>query len=98
MPETGTGTDGGDRRSISVGERELSLPADATDREAAAIAAAVGAHLADRRRVAAAAAAADAAEPTDPWRFASRVGARGRDRWLDVSRGEEWKAAARSEY
>jgi hypothetical protein len=77
----------------------LSLPADATPEEAAAIAAAIGAHLEDRRRAAAAAAAASDDEPerADPWTLAGRLRAQGKRRWPeDVERGEEWRAAARS--
>jgi hypothetical protein len=52
----------------------LSIPADASGEEAAAIAAAIGAHLRDRE-AAAAAAAGDDAESWDGerWRFAGRV-------------------------
>ena len=56
---------------------QLTLPDDADDVEAAAIAAAVAAHLRDQETAAAAAAAADAdAEPTwegERWSFAGRV-------------------------
>jgi len=68
-----------------------------TDDEAAAIAAAISAHLTDRQR---AAAAADEGTPTvSEWTLAGRldaVGTRSRRRPRSVDRGNEWKAAARS--
>nr|WP_152436424.1 hypothetical protein [Halosimplex carlsbadense] len=81
-------------------EVSLSIPADAGETEAAAIASAVGAHLHDRQ-VAAAAAAAEDDEPdsVDAWTLAGRMKSMGRSRWpKDVRRGEEWKASARSFY
>jgi len=78
----------------------LRLPADAADDEAAAIAAAVGAHLQDQAAAAAAATTGDGsdrAERADPWTLAGRMKAMGKRRWPDdVARGEEWRAAARS--
>lgn len=65
--------------------------------EAAALGAAVSAHLTDRQR--AAAAAADRTETVDQWRFAERLAATGqryRRRPRSVGRGEEWRAAART--
>jgi hypothetical protein len=68
-----------------------------TDDEAAAIAAALSAHLTDRQR---AAAAAEESTPTvSDWTLAGRldaVGTRSRRRPRSVERGDEWKAAARS--
>jgi hypothetical protein len=84
--------------AIDGGPTRLSVPADATDREAAAIAAALGAHLPDRQRAAAAAAAARGDHPVDRWQFAGRLGARRLHRWLEVTRGGEWSGAARSDF
>ena len=79
----------------------LALPADATPDEAAAIAAAVGAHLRDQR--AAAVAAAAAAEDEEPswdhkrWQFAGRREAQGK-RGRRVTAGtptDAWTAAGR---
>lgn len=70
-----------------------------TDEEAVAIATALGTHLTDRQRAAAAAAAEDAAETVSDWTLAGRfdaVGTRTRRRPRTVERGSEWKAAARS--
>jgi hypothetical protein len=64
-----------DAGADSVAVRGLSIPADAGDAEAAAIAAAVAAHLRDGERAAAAAAAEDD-EPAwegERWAFAGRV-------------------------
>ncbi|WP_251330495.1 acc operon protein [Haloplanus pelagicus] len=52
----------------------VEIPDDATDDEAAAIAAAVGAHVRDGYLAAAAAAeSSDDARTTDPWTFAGRI-------------------------
>ena len=67
--------------------------------EAAAVAAAVGAHLTDRQRAATAAETEPAPERVNEWSLAGRfesVGARVRRRPRAVERGNEWKAAARS--
>ena len=78
----------------------LSLPPDADESEAAAIATAVGAHLTDRDRAAAASGTGaddEGCERADPWTVAGRMEAVGKRRWPDdVRRGEEWAAAARS--
>lgn len=84
---------------VRVDGRDLamSVPADASRGQAAAIACAVGAHLTDRQRAAAAAAAADGPESVDQWKLAGRMKGQGKRRWPEnVRRGEEWKAAARS--
>ena len=84
-----------------MSDRTLSLPDDATDEEAAAIAAAIGAHLGDRYR----AAAASAAEPsTDTWvgrrwAFAGRIEAL-QSRSVDVPETaptDAWTAAGRTD-
>ncbi|MFC6875046.1 acc operon protein [Halobellus marinus] len=82
----------------------LSLPADADDEEAAAIAAAVAAHLRDGELAAAAvAAAAGESEPTwdgEKWTFAGRVAAttgRRVDRVADGAPRDKWTAAGRVE-
>ncbi len=77
----------------------VDVPDDATAAEAAAITAAIGAHLNDRRRAAAAAAAAatDESETVDRWTLTGRLRGVGKRRVpRDVQRGEEWRAAARS--
>jgi hypothetical protein len=78
----------------------VSIPDDATEAEAAAISAAISAHITDRQRAAAAAAAAqDTVEYTDEWKLAGRLDRFGkRRRPENVERGEEWKAAARARY
>ncbi|MFD1599243.1 hypothetical protein [Halobellus rarus] len=82
----------------------LSLPDDATDEEAAAIVAAIAAHVADGERAAAAVAAAAArSEPTwegEKWTFAGRVTATSGRRLRRVPDGaprEKWTAAARAD-
>jgi hypothetical protein len=79
----------------------LALPADATADEAAAITAAVGAHLRDRA-AAAAAAAADDGEATwdgERWRFAGRLDGVGRpaERVPSTAPRDEWTAAGRAD-
>ena len=90
-------------RPDGLAER-LSLPDDATDEEAAAIAAAVAAHVADGERAAVAAAAASGrSTPTwdgEKWTFAGRVSATVGRRIRRVPDGaprEKWTAAARAE-
>ncbi|MBV0922978.1 hypothetical protein KTS45_02095 [Halomicroarcula limicola] len=83
------------------GDLAVSLPDDATTAEAAAISAAIGAHLSDRQRAAAAAAAAaeESADYVDEWKLAGRLARFGKRRRPDgVERGDEWKAAARARY
>ena len=100
-PETeGEDPEADDPETVALPGGVLSVPADATAAEAAAIATAVGAHLRDRQ--AAALAAAEAADDDDDrtptgWAFAGRrealTGAPGR-----VQTGEptdKWAAAAR---
>ena len=80
-------------------EATITIPEDATDAEAAALAAAVGAHLTHRQRaaLAAAEAASETVERTDQWVLADRMRTRGKRHWpREVERGEEWRAAARS--
>lgn len=78
----------------------LAIPDDADEGEAAAIVAAVAAHLRDREAAAAAAAAADEAEETwdgDRWTFAGRLEATG-GRTARVPRDaprDAWSAAGR---
>jgi hypothetical protein len=105
-----TGGEGVDDRSddadeavvmgVSNGGMTVSLPPDADESEAAAIATAVGAHLTDHDRAVAAAATGsddEGGERADPWTVAGRLKAVGKRRWPDdVARGEEWAAAARS--
>lgn len=78
----------------------VSIPDDATEAEAAAISAAISAHVTDRQRAAAAAAdAADTVEYVDEWKLAGRLDRFGkRRRPQNVERGEEWQAASRSRY
>lgn len=84
------------RVAVGLGDATLSVPASADDEEAAAIAAAVGAHLSDRARAAARSESALATEPADRWRLSARL--RGRTLPRDIDRGEEWTAAARSQW
>jgi len=87
-------------RVVEVGDTRVSLPPDAAPDEAAAIVAAVGAHLRDREAAAAAAAAAAEAADTwdgDRWRFAGRL-ASTTGRGDRVPRGaptDDWTAAGR---
>ncbi|WP_254271247.1 hypothetical protein [Haloarcula marina] len=87
---------------LSLADRsvEVAIPDDASAAEAAAISAAIGAHIADRQRAAAAAASAtESVEYTDEWTLAARLNRFGkRRRPHNVERGEEWKAAARARY
>ena len=78
----------------------VSVPGDATEAEAAAISAAVSAHITDRQRAAAAAAAAsESSDYVDEWTLAGRLARFGKERRpRNVERGEEWKAAARARY
>jgi hypothetical protein len=83
----------GERTYLPVAGGELSLPATASEEEAAALVAAVASHLQEAR---AAASADDEPETVEPWAFAGRVGARQRaDLPGDIERGTEWKTAAR---
>ncbi|WP_135302857.1 hypothetical protein [Haloarcula amylovorans] len=86
--------------TIPAGEElDVSLPDDATAAEAAAISAAIGAHLSDRQRAAAAAATRESTDYVDEWKLASRLERFGKHRRPDsVERGDEWKAAARARY
>ncbi|MFT4922021.1 MAG: hypothetical protein ACI8XM_001230 [Haloarculaceae archaeon] len=81
---------------------ELTIPADATPAEAAAIAAAIGAHIQDQQ--AAAAAVVAASESTDTWegtrwQYAGRIeGLSGVTRRVPRSAPtDEWTAAGRME-
>jgi len=89
-----------DMREDTVATTTLDIPEDATDTEAAAIAAAVGAHLRDQE-VAAAAAAADS-EAADTWdgkrfAFAGRIeGLTGTPRRVPRNAPtDDWTAAGR---
>lgn len=80
----------------------LSIPADADDEEAAAITAAIAAHVSDGERAAAAvAAAAETSEPTwdgERWRFAGRMestSGRRIGRVPDGAPTDGWTAAGR---
>jgi hypothetical protein len=83
-------------------ERDItvSIPDDATDEEAAAISAAISAHITDhQRKAAAAAAASESVEYVDQWTLTGRLSRFGKRRIpSDVERGEEWRAAARARY
>ena len=79
----------------------LSIPDDADDGEAAAIAAAIAAHVSDTERAAAAAAAVRGSEPTwdgEKWGFAGRAASTGGQRIRRVPDGaptDKWTAAGR---
>ncbi|WP_049936637.1 hypothetical protein [Haloplanus natans] len=80
---------------------ELDIPDDADDAEAAAIAAAVGAHVNDQARAAAAAAAGgdDDAWRGRKWTFAGRIdGLQGRSiRVPETAPTDAWTAAGRTD-
>ena len=77
----------------------LSIPDDADDEEAAAIAAAVGAHLRDAERTAAAATDAEPTWEGERWTFAGRVEAsQGRSvRVPENAPRDAWSAAGRTD-
>jgi hypothetical protein len=80
-------------------EFSVSMPADANPRQVAAITSAVGAHVSDRQRAAAAAAQGESVDYTDQWTLTARLDRFGkRHRPQNVERGEEWVAAARAQY
>ncbi|MBX0285384.1 hypothetical protein EGH22_03540 [Halomicroarcula sp. F28] len=101
-PEDGTHSEEAETPAQAAAETTLtvSIPDDATEAEAAAISAAVSAHITDRQRAAAAAAAAsDSPDYVDEWTMAGRLARFGKNRRpRNVERGEEWKAAARARY
>jgi hypothetical protein len=93
-----------DDETAADGDHRLDIPADATDEEAAAIAAALGAYLQDRERataaVAAAAAAGDADDWTDDrWRFSGRLAnLQGRSRRVPTDAPTNpWAASGRTD-
>jgi hypothetical protein len=86
---------------MTAREFDLDVPADATPEEAAAISAAVGAHL-QAEAAAAAAAATDEGETWDGsrWAFSGRVDAVGGGRAARVPDGaptDRWTAAGRAD-
>jgi hypothetical protein len=91
--------------AATADERRLDIPADATDEEAAAIAAAIGAYLHDREQAAAAVAtAAAAADDEAGWDgrrfgFAGRLaGVTGRSgRVPDGAPTDAWTASGRAD-
>ncbi|WP_058995828.1 hypothetical protein [Haloarcula sp. CBA1127] len=92
--ETALTTESADPDDLS-----LSIPADASQAEAAAIAAAISAHLTDRQRAAKASSQRSTVEYVDEWTLAGRLASVGKRRPPNnVKRGEEWKAAARAQY
>lgn len=99
-PERSAVSDAEPPRKLSVPgvDGTVTLPDDATDEEATALAASIAAHLGDRERAAVAAAAStDRGECIDRWRFANRMRSSGKRRFpRDVERGDEWTAAARA--
>ena len=96
----GTQSGAADVESASTTDILVSIPDDATTAEAAAISAAISAHVTDRQRAAAAAAATtESVEYADQWTLAGRLDRFGkRRRPENVEQGEEWKAAARARY
>ncbi|WP_367175334.1 hypothetical protein [Haloarcula rubripromontorii] len=83
----------------SANSADLSIPADASETEAAAIAAAISAHVTARQRAAVATAQRQTVEYADEWTLAGRLASVGKRRLPSkVKRGEEWKAAARARY
>ncbi|MHC3380893.1 hypothetical protein [Haloarcula sp. H-GB5] len=85
--------------SADPDDLSLSIPADASQAEAAAITAAVSAHLTDRQRAAELSSRRSTVEYVDEWTLAGRLASVGKRRPPNnVKRGEEWKAAARARY
>jgi len=99
--ERALGDDGGGEAGADVAAllSALSIPDDADDAEAAAIAAAVGAHLTDLEVAAAAAGDDDAGWTGRKWSFAGRLGAvQGRGgRVPDGAPTDAWAASGRSD-
>jgi hypothetical protein len=90
--------------SVDVAGKRLRLPADASPSEAAAISAAVGAHIRDQQTAAAAAAETDDEEDTDDWAghrfaFAGRLDAvgLGARRVPSTVPTDRWSAAGRTD-
>ncbi|WP_058366882.1 hypothetical protein [Haloparvum sedimenti] len=101
----GTGTREGEAApdaAPAIDPAALAIPDDADEGEAAAIVAAVAAHLRDREAAAAAAAAAEGTEETwdgDRWTFAGRLESTSR-RTVRVPRDaprDAWSAAGRAD-
>ena len=85
--------------SAKAEDLSLSIPADASQAEAAAITAALSAHITERQRAAEATAQRPTVEYVDEWTLAGRLASVGKRRPPNnVKRGEEWKAAARARY
>ncbi|MFU1781635.1 hypothetical protein ACM16X_09655 [Haloarcula japonica] len=85
--------------SADPDDLSLSIPADASQAEAAAITAAISAHLTDRQRAAKASSQRSPVEHVDKWTLAGRLANVGKRRPPNkVKRGEEWKAATRARY
>ena len=85
--------------SADPDDLSLSIPADASHAEAAAITAAISAHVTDRQRAAMATAQRPKVEYVDEWTLAGRLANVGKRRPPNnVKRGDEWKAAARARY
>ncbi|MFC6824609.1 hypothetical protein [Halopelagius fulvigenes] len=100
--ESTEGADSGAGPGVSEIAAGLSIPDDADEAEAAAIAAAVAAHIRDGELAAAAAAAAEETEKTwdgKRWTFAGRLeGVSGRSaRVPDGAPTNGWAAAARAD-
>jgi len=83
--------------STATDDLSLSIPDDASQAEAAAITAAISAHVIDRQR--AGATQQQDTERVSEWTLAGRLASVGK-RVLpsDVERGKEWQAAARVPY
>lgn len=90
------GLDGDGAAGTSVETLIEAVPEDADAGEAAAIAAALGAHLRDRAVAGSTSEADVVPEPCSRWKLCGRLGGRKPPR--TVARGEEWKAAARSRW
>ena len=85
--------------SPNAEDLSLSIPTDASPAEAAAITAAISAHVTDRQRAAMATAQRPKVEYVDEWTLAGRLANVGKRRPPNnVKRGDEWKAAARARY
>jgi len=91
-------TDAPSNSDVQVPQEHLILPESATDEEAAAIAAAIGAHLQDRA-AAAAATADDGGRTEQPWTLVGRIEARGgtASHVPAVAPADAWTVAARQD-
>lgn len=91
-------TDATSNSDVQIAPEWLTLPKRATDEEAAAIAAAIGAHLQDRA-AAAAATADDGGRTEQPWTLVGRIEASGgtASHVPETAPADAWTVAARQD-